>query len=309
MHRDIYPSRTGENTGKIVDRKDPVAHGTTSEGPVRKKELEYYDEKGYLLFDDLFSNEELKIMQDGLTDIIEKNKNSKNELIIREPGSNEVRSVFEIHKNDPFFESLSKNERIVNIAEQLLGSQVYIMQSRINFKPGFKGKEFYWHSDFETWHVEDGMPNMRAVSCSIVLTDNHEFNGPLMLIPGSQKWYVSCPGDTKEDNFKTSLKKQESGVPDNQSMEKLVEEANGQIDRAVGPAGSVLFFDCNTMHGSTGNISPFPRSNVFFVFNSIENKLVQPFGMGESRPEFLANRKNIEPIVPENNTFKKFQFV
>ncbi|OZT79471.1 ectoine hydroxylase, partial [Marinococcus halophilus] len=149
---------------------------------------------------------------------------------------------------------------------------------------------------------EDGMPDMRALSCSIILTDNYEFNGPLMLIPGSQKWYVSCPGTTPEDNFKQSLKKQETGVPDNESMEWLTEQAGGQIDRATGPAGSVLFFDCNTMHGSAGNISPYPRSNVFFVFNSVENKLVDPFSGQEPRPEFLANRQDTSAIEPTSES-------
>lgn len=65
------------------------------------------------------------------------------------------------------------------------GGDVYIHQSRINDKFGFKGSGFNWHSDLETWHSEDGMPRMRALSASLMLTDNNEFNGPLMLIPGS----------------------------------------------------------------------------------------------------------------------------
>lgn len=56
--------------------------------------------------------------------------------------------------------------RLLNVARQILGSEVYIHQFRANMKPGFLGKEFYWHSDFETWHVEDGMPSMRAPMCS-----------------------------------------------------------------------------------------------------------------------------------------------
>ncbi len=63
-------------------------------------------------------------------------------------------------------------------------------------EPGFKGKGFNWHSDFETWHSEDGMPRMRCLSCSIVMTDNNEFNGPLMLIPSSQKYFIPCVGRT-----------------------------------------------------------------------------------------------------------------
>ncbi|PYZ91951.1 ectoine hydroxylase [Salipaludibacillus keqinensis] len=307
MQMDRYPSRLGDGEAQISQRKDPVVYGNTEEGPLKKEELDFYEENGYLLFDSLFTDEEVKAMQESLNETMRKEELRESNHVIKEPGSNEIRSVFEIHKEDSFFQSLSKYKRIVEIAEQLLKSQVYVMQSRINFKPGFKGKEFYWHSDFETWHVEDGMPNMRAVSCSIVLTDNYEFNGPLMLIPGSQKWYVSCPGKTQKDNFKTSLKKQESGVPDNESMTELVEEADGEIDRATGPAGSVLFFDCNTMHGSAGNISPYSRSNIFFVFNSVENQLVQPFGGQNPRPEFLANRKEIEAIEPIGNPFRKLQ--
>ncbi|PRO67085.1 ectoine hydroxylase [Alkalicoccus urumqiensis] len=296
---DKYPSRTGSEA-EIMDRKDPVVHQEPeqSSGPLSTDEMKSFQKNGYLLKKQLFNEEEVTILRKELDQIMKANESRDADDVIKEPGSNEIRSIFEIHKDGGFFQALSKNERIVKIAEQLLADQVYITQSRINFKPGFKGKEFYWHSDFETWHVEDGMPDMRAVSCSIVLTDNYEFNGPLMLIPGSQNWYVSCPGKTPEGNYKESLKKQESGVPDNDSMRWLVDEADGDIDRATGPAGSVLFFDCNTMHGSAGNISPYARSNVFFVYNSFKNKLQQPFSGMDPRPEFLANRENVEPIKP-----------
>ncbi|MFZ4450863.1 ectoine hydroxylase [Salibacterium aidingense] len=302
-----YPSRNGREA-KIMERKDPVVHRNPefSDGPLREKDLNSFEENGYLLFEKLFNDDEVSIMKSELQRTMDYNKERDADDVIKEPGSNEIRSVFEIHKDSGFFQALAKNERIVKAAQQILGSQVYITQSRINFKPGFKGKEFYWHSDFETWHQEDGMPDMRAVSCSIILTDNYEFNGPLMLVPGSHKWFVSCPGATPEQNYKSSLKKQETGVPDNDSMSWLVDQADGRIDRATGPAGSVLFFECNTMHGSAGNISPYPRSNVFFVFNSIENKLQEPFSGQDARPEFLANRENIQPIQPNKDRLQNF---
>src|SRR3546814_17551354 len=89
---------------------------------------------------------------------------------------------------------------------------VYIHQSRLNYKPGFKGKEFYWHSDFETWHVEDGMPRMRALSMSVLLAENTPHNGPLMLIPGSHQPYLTCVGTTPDDHYLCSLKPPASGV-------------------------------------------------------------------------------------------------
>ena len=70
----------------------------------------------------------------------------------------------------------------------------------------------------------------------------------------------------------------------------------------VAPAGSVVFFDCNAMHGSNSNISPYPRSNVFFVYNSVENTLNSPkYGL-TPRPEHVATREDftaIRPVEPD----------
>ncbi|WP_227937112.1 ectoine hydroxylase [Alkalihalobacillus deserti] len=298
IKKDLYPSRK-ENKAKVVERQSPIVYSSGEGGPLRKDQLQSYEDKGYIILEDVFNSEEVELMKSELSKTMKEKQHGGAE-VIKEPTSNEIRSVFDVHKDGQFFQRLAQNERIIKVAEQLLGSKVYMNQSRINFKPGFKGKEFYWHSDFETWHMEDGMPDMRAVSCSIILTDNYEFNGPLMLIPGSHKWYVSCAGETPADNYKYSLKQQVAGTPDEESLSWLTEQAGGKIDRATGPAGSVLFFESNTMHGSNGNLSPYPRSNVFFVFNSVENKLVQPFSGLAPRPEFLANRKSFEPIEPQS---------
>jgi ectoine hydroxylase len=58
----------------------------------------------------------------------------------------------------------------------------------------------------------------------------------------------------------------------------------------TGPAGSATMFDCNCMHGSAGNITPFPRCNVFIVFNSVDNTCDEPFAAPSRRPDFIAAR-------------------
>ena len=63
-------------------------------------------------------------------------------------------------------------------------------------------------------------------------------------------------------------------MPDPVSLQLLVEQ--GGIQAMTAKAGSVVFFDCNTMHGSNSNISPWPRANVFMVYNSMENTLGPP---------------------------------
>jgi len=60
----------------------------------------------------------------------------------------------------------------------------------------------------------------------------------------------------------------------------------------------VVFFDRNTMHGSNSNISHHPRTNIFMVYNSVHNRLVDPhFGL-KPRPECIAARDNPAPIKP-----------
>jgi ectoine hydroxylase len=158
----------------------------------------------------------------------------------------------------------------------------------VNFKPAFEGKSFQWHSDFETWHVEDGMPRMRALSVSVLLTRNTEHNGPLLVVPGSHLRYVRCVGETPPEHFKQSLRTQMYGVPDRDSLTRLT--ADHDIVSCTGEPGTVVLFDCNLMHGSAGNITPLPRHNVFLVYNSVANRLVAPYGGTPARPQFLAER-------------------
>jgi ectoine hydroxylase len=295
---DAYQSRV-DGEAAILQRQDPVVYPRTDAKAVpglTQHQLKNYQKNGFIFLKNFFSEHEAALFLREANRMVADPKIRLRDEAITEPGSDAVRSVFLVHRLSDMFGRLASDARLVNIARQILGDEVYIHQSRLNLKPGFLGKEFYWHSDFETWHVEDGMPRMRAVSCTILLTENNEFNGPLMLIPGSHKHYISCVGETPSDHYKQSLQKQEYGVPDPTSLEFLVER--GGIQAPKGPAGSVVLFDCNTMHGSNSNISPYPRSNLFVVYNSLENALGKPrFGLNP-RPEYIATREDVRPLTP-----------
>ncbi|WP_223846203.1 ectoine hydroxylase [Wenzhouxiangella sp. AB-CW3] len=278
----------------MFDRRDPVIYGTEQDGPLDHEQLECYRQDGFLFFPAFFTSRELKRYIRELGRLCADPAMVGREDVITEPDSKKIRSIFRVHHHSGVFADLCRHPRVLPMAEQLLGSPVYVHQSRINYKPGFKGKGFNWHSDFETWHAEDGMPGMRAVSCSIILTDNDEFNGPLMLIPGSHRYFVPCAGPTPENHYKESLKHQQFGVPDNGSLERLIRA--GGLRSATGPAGSLLLFDCNLLHGSNANMSPRPRSNVFFVYNSVFNTPHRPFSGTMRRPEFLSEREDFGPL-------------
>jgi len=295
---DTYQSRVDNETA-ILLRQDPIVYSDPRAevaNGLAQHQLRNYQKNGFILLKGLFSEQEAALFLKEARSMTADPKIRAREEAISEPGSDEVRSVFMVHRLNELYRQVVADVRVANVARQILGSEVYIHQSRVNLKSGFLGKEFYWHSDFETWHVEDGMPRMRAVSCVILLTENNEFNGPLMLMPGSHMHYISCAGETPEDHYKQSLRKQEYGIADPAALSFLAER--GGIQSMKGPAGSVVFFDCNTMHGSNSNISPYPRANLFFVYNSVENTLESPRGGLKPRPEFIATRQDFSPIVP-----------
>lgn len=292
---DIYASRV-DQTSAMIARQDPVVYGGCDVGALDAEQSSAYERDGFLLLENVFSQAEVAALLDEVKRMSSDTSITSRDEAITEAGSDVVRSIFRIHELSEVLGRLACDPRLIDVARQILGSEVYMHQSRANMKPGFNGKEFYWHSDFETWHVEDGMPRMRALSCTVLLTENNACNGPLMLMPGSHKQFISCQGQTPDDHYKQSLKKQEYGVPDPLSLQLLAEQ--GGIQPMIAPAGSVVFFDCNTMHGSSGNISPWPRANVFMVYNSCENVLGPPkYGL-KPRPEYIAARRSFAPMAP-----------
>lgn len=86
-------------------------------------------------------------------------------------------------------------------------------------KKQLQGRSFPWHSDFETWHVEDG-----------------------------------------------------------------------GLAGAFGKPGTLVFHECNIMHGSPDNLASYPRTNLIFVYNSVKNGCKAPFSGQKPRPAFLASR-------------------
>ena len=286
--QDAYPTRLEETADDLWQpRQEKVVKGRALSGPLSQAQLDEFECKGFLFIPELIAGKELESLHEELSALLDNDELRHKEFSITEPESEQIRSLFAVHRLSARLNELAQDERLMGAARQIIGDDPYIHQSRINYKPGFAGKGFNWHSDFETWHAEDGMPRMNAVSASLILTDNHEFNGPLMLIPGSHETFVPCLGKTPADNHRHSLKSQEIGVPDTASLTEMIRQQG--IEAPKGKAGGLLLFDCNVLHASNANMSPDPRSNIFFVYNRPDNYRQQPFAAPARRPEFLAH--------------------
>jgi ectoine hydroxylase len=273
--KDIYPTRKSDN-GYFIERSEPVVYTDS---------LLYqsYERMGYIHIKDFFS-----------IDSIQSCLHSKAEgFVTKEPLEGSViRTHTGVHKFNPY-DLLAKDEDLLQLVKGILGDKLYIHQSRINYKTALTGSGWIWHSDFETWHAQDGMPSMRCLSAMIPLTENTECNGSLMVIPGSHLHFYSCKKEAEvsaEENFAY----QKEGVPPNDAIMEFFKRSSDKIDMVKCNPGDLVLFDCNLMHVSTQNLTSKPRTNLFFVYNHISNKLVEPFSASKPRPEEMGSRINIE---------------
>lgn len=284
LAEDVYTTRvTGEP--RVIDRPDPVFWGEPGNA-----EYTDFERRGFLQREGVISGTDVSTCLAEIDRIRHDPALRDDDRIVREDDSDAVRSIFDIIELSDAVRQVVESSGAYDIARDILGSDVYVHQSRLNYKPGFQGGAFYWHSDFETWHAEDGMPRPRAVSASIALTENTQYNGPLMIMPGTQRYFVQCAGATPDDFYRESLvtTMPRIGVPSEAAITDMWRRHG--IEVLTGGAGSMTMFDCNALHASGGNISPMPRANVFVVFNSVRNVVQAPFSGSAPRPSFLAKR-------------------
>lgn len=270
---------------------------------ITTEQLKFYEDNGYLLLPECFSQAEVGVLKAQLPGVFADETPRK---VVEKEGQI-VRSVYGTHQRNEVFRRLSRHPRIVEPAMQILNSDVYVYQFKINAKVAFEGDVWEWHQDYIFWQKEDGMPAARVTNAVIFLDEVTEFNGPLFLISGSHKaGVIDVPARDKSSSGE--LKRSPAYQDSPEWISNLTADLRYSIDREVivklvercgmvapkGPSGSVLFFDSNLVHGSPNNISPFDRVIVLITFNSVEN--APPLG-AHSRPEFLVSRE-VEAIVP-----------
>jgi ectoine hydroxylase len=257
------------------------------------EDLWRFRQNGYLIFERLFSSAELDIMRAELPAIFSENTPRR---VLEKNGS--VRSVFASHLTNEVFNRFARLDRLVTPAKQILGNDVYVHQFKINAKVALEGDQWEWHQDYLYWLKEDAMPRPTVLTAVLFLEETNEFNGPMLIIPGSHLGGV-VDVDIHQ-KYRLDGKQKDQAAPP-QWAATLTADLKYKIDkhilrglmekrsiRAVTvPAGSVMFFHGNLFHASTNNLSPWDRISVFVSYNSVANALRDK---ENPRPEFIAAR-------------------
>ena len=237
-----------------------------------------YSDKGYVFVPELLPVGDIRAVIAELPELCALQRPE----VIFENDSQTVRSLMNVHTYSTAADKLIRNPLIIDPVKQILGSDVYVFQCVLNLKRAFTGDIWQWHQDFSTYLIDDGMPANRLVNVLIFMDEVNEFNGPLMLVPGSHR------GEAIKNDVDDATTSYPIRALDNSQVASAV-EVNG-IVAPKGPAGSVIFANTNIIHGSASNVSPWDRVLISLTLNSVENK-----HQGSSRPEWVV-MNNFSPV-------------
>ncbi len=158
--------------------------------------------------------------------------------------------VRDVHEKDSVFADLVRDDRILGIAESLLGPNIEVEGDQALFKPAFHGGELPWHTDNGYWNYDP--PNL--ITCWIALADVKEENGALRFIPGSNR---KAPA---EQRAIAGSSLQEMDV--DESLARTVEL----------PPGGCSWHHCLTQHQTRPNRTPHPRPSYSIIYKSTDVK-------------------------------------
>ena len=244
-------------------------------------ELERFREDGFLILPGRFSAGEVEVLKAELPRLFAERRPEN----FREKGSDAVRTAMALHLRSTVYARATRHPRLVEPARQLLGDDdLYVQQVKVNAKEAFSGDVWQWHYDFATHHREDGVPEPLALNLHILLDEVNEFNGPLVFVRGShRRGPASATLDTQTTSYPL-------WVVDDDTVAGLI--AEGGLVSAKGPPGTVLIFGDTLVHGSSLNMSPWPRTIFSLILNPIANAATR-----RRRPDHQHHRDR-SPVVP-----------
>ena len=236
-----------------------------------ESELAQYERDGFFFRASVFDEVELKPLRDGVDRVHRKIEQAANDADAprlidgrryqnilgssvqwewRE-GSQEIRTMEPYHHLDGNLDEMIDDIRLWGPARALVKSDdISLFSDKLNFKrPG--GAPFPWHQDNPYWaflcnHLD------QLVSVAIILDDSTPGNGCLWLIPGSHKHgALACFED------RGNVGRLYTDIDRHDLNEPLA------IDL---PAGSVVYFHGDIVHGSLGNRSEEERRLLLLTY-------------------------------------------
>ena len=223
-----------------------------------KDEINFYNDQGYLLVEDVISENQHKEMLALVDGFFEKSKmiRENDNIFDLEDGHSSdnprLKRIKQPHQHSQFFWDIIKKSKIEEILKNLLGDNVSLKTSKLNTKAPGGGAAVEWHQDWAFYpHTNDNV-----LALGLMLNDVDIDNGPLMVIPESHKGPVLS--HFNNGVFCGAIDPDDSDF----DMSKAV--------TLTGKARSMTIHHARTLHGSSPNNSNRDRLVLFYECNSAD---------------------------------------
>ena len=218
---------------------------------IKEDQVKSFKEKGYLVIENLLPENILKDLQKITEDFVEKSKFIKeNDLIFdlsddHTPENPVVRRLKDPHLHHTVYSDIIKNNLITDVVSKLIGNNIRLEHTKLNFKSAKGGEAIEWHQDWAFYpHTNDDI-----VEVGIFLDDCGNENGPLLCVPGSHKGPID---DHHQNGYFI-------GAVDPSKSHYNLETA----EPIVAKAGSISVHHVRCLHGSRKNNSEKSRRVLF----------------------------------------------
>ena len=223
-----------------------------------KDEVNFYNDQGYLLVEDVISENQHKEMLALVDGFFEKSKmiRENDNIFDLEDGHSSdnprLKRIKQPHQHSQFFWDIIKESKIEEILKDILGDSVSLKTSKLNTKAPGGGAAVEWHQDWAFYpHTNDNV-----LALGLMLNDVDIDNGPLMVIPESHKGPVLS--HFNNGVFCGAIDPDDSDF----DMSKAV--------TLTGKARSMTIHHARTLHGSSPNNSNRDRLVLFYECNSAD---------------------------------------
>ena len=144
------------------------------------------------------------------------------------------------------FQAVEKGGKVLDVVEDLIGSEIYYHSSKLMCKPARGGRRKPWHQDFAYW----ADMNAKQVTVWMAVDAATRENGCMQVIPGSHRRGL---------------------IPHHQLEDYMIDETGIEDENIVVAEmdpGDVLVFNVLTLHASDPNHSEAPRLSAIIDFDS-----------------------------------------
>ena len=219
-------------------------------------QIEHYRREGYVVLDSFFNEARVRDVDQLVQRITDEAITSgKTEGVMelepeRDGAAPRPRRILNPFEVDEGFRRIATDERLLDCLQCLIGPDININLSKLNFKPARVGSVVEWHQDLAYYpHTNDDLATLL-----VYIDEATEENGCLQVLPRQHDHYFKH--DLPDGRFAGMI------------TETIDDGRYGQVVSLAAPAGSVIMMHPITPHSSQPNRSDHPRRTLIFGYRA-----------------------------------------